>query len=43
MAKQIIFGEEARKGLEVGVNKLADTVFFHQNGVRLPTNIWGKI
>jgi len=26
MAKQIIFGEEARKGLEVGVNKLADTV-----------------
>ncbi len=26
MAKQIIFGEEARKGLEAGVNKLADTV-----------------
>src|SRR5690554_1525642 len=26
MAKQILFGEEARKGLEVGVNKLADTV-----------------
>ena len=26
MAKQIIFGEEARKGLEIGVNKLADTV-----------------
>ncbi len=26
MAKQIIFGEEARKALEVGVNKLADTV-----------------
>ena len=26
MAKQIIFGEEARKALEAGVNKLADTV-----------------
>ncbi len=26
MAKQIIFGEEARKALEIGVNKLADTV-----------------
>jgi len=26
MAKKIIFGEEARKALEVGVNKLADTV-----------------
>ena len=26
MAKQIIFGEEARKGLEKGANKLADTV-----------------
>lgn len=26
MAKQIIFGEEARKALEIGANKLADTV-----------------
>jgi chaperonin GroEL len=26
MAKQIIFSEEARKALEIGVNKLADTV-----------------
>jgi len=26
MAKQVIFGEEARKALEKGVNKLADTV-----------------
>lgn len=26
MAKQILFGEEARKSLEIGVNKLADTV-----------------
>jgi chaperonin GroEL len=26
MAKQIIFGEEARKSLEKGINKLADTV-----------------
>jgi len=26
MAKQIIFGEEARRALEAGVNKLADTV-----------------
>jgi len=26
MAKQVVFGEEARKGLEIGVNKLADTV-----------------
>lgn len=26
MAKKIIFGEEARRALEVGVNKLADTV-----------------
>lgn len=26
MAKQIIFGEEARRALETGVNKLADTV-----------------
>ncbi len=26
MAKEIIFGEEARKAIEVGVNKLADTV-----------------
>jgi len=26
LAKQIIFGEDARKGLEAGVNKLADTV-----------------
>src|SRR5690554_1093084 len=26
MAKQILFGEEARRSLETGVNKLADTV-----------------
>ena len=26
MAKEIIFGEEARRRLEAGVNKLADTV-----------------
>ena len=26
MAKQIIFGEDARKALERGINKLADTV-----------------
>ena len=26
MAKQIIYGEEARKALECGVNQLADTV-----------------
>ena len=26
MAKEIKFGEEARKALEIGVNKLADTV-----------------
>ena len=26
MAKQIIYGEEARKALERGVNQLADTV-----------------
>ena len=26
MAKQIIFGEEARKAIERGVNQLADTV-----------------
>ena len=26
MAKQIIFGEEARRALEAGSNKLADTV-----------------
>ena len=26
MAKQIIYGEEARRALEAGVNKLADTV-----------------
>ena len=26
MAKQILFGEEARRALEIGVNKLADTV-----------------
>jgi chaperonin GroEL len=26
MAKQIIYSEEARKALEIGVNKLADTV-----------------
>ena len=26
MAKQIIYGEEARKALEQGVNQLADTV-----------------
>ena len=26
MAKQIIYGEEARKALESGVNQLADTV-----------------
>ena len=26
MAKQILYGEEARKALQTGVNKLADTV-----------------
>ena len=26
MAKQIVYGEEARKALEKGVNQLADTV-----------------
>ncbi len=26
MAKEILFGQEARKALETGVNKLADTV-----------------
>ena len=26
MAKQIIYGEEARKAIESGVNQLADTV-----------------
>ena len=26
MAKQILFGEEARRSLEAGVNRLADTV-----------------
>ena len=26
MAKQIIYGEEARKAIERGVNQLADTV-----------------
>ena len=26
MAKQIIFGEEARRSLEKGINSLADTV-----------------
>ena len=26
MAKQIIYGEEARKALERGINQLADTV-----------------
>ena len=26
MAKQIIFGEEARRSLETGINALADTV-----------------
>ena len=26
MAKQIVFGEEARRSLERGVNQLADTV-----------------
>ena len=29
MAKQIKFGEEARKSLLEGVNKLADTVMLH--------------
>ena len=29
MAKEIKFSEEARKSLERGVNKLADTVFLN--------------
>lgn len=29
MAKQIIYGEEARKALEAGIDKLSNTVYYN--------------
>ena len=42
MAKQIIFGEEARKAIERGVNQLADTVkiTLGPKGLRIRSRTW---
>ena len=41
MAKQIIYGEEARKALERGINQLADTVKITL-GPRAATLCWAR-
>ena len=41
MAKQIIYGEEARKAIERGVNQLADTVKITL-GPRAGTSFWAR-
>ena len=41
MAKQIIYGEEARKAIERGVNQLADTVKI-TSAPRAATSFWTR-
>ena len=42
MAKQIVYGEEARKALLAGVDKLADTVTAFSRGVETVTTNCAK-